>query len=88
MACGTSLEANAKRKMSQHTHILADGADIVHNRRFIREFDVSDRDPSKTAARLSSFEDTLRKLFVDGYIMIPAGGSSSSGEPPAAPQEA
>ena len=37
----------------------------------MREFDQADRDPAKTAKELNSFEDTLRKLFVDGYILVP-----------------
>ena len=62
------------------------GNAISAPRRFIREFDKADRDPSQTAARLARFENTLRKLFVEGYIMVPAGSSGS--EPPAASQEA
>jgi hypothetical protein len=50
--------------------------------RFLREFDRSDRDPASTAAKLLTFENTLRELFVNGYILLPA---TSAG--PGAPKE-
>ena len=51
--------------------------------RFLREFDTSDRDPAKTTSALQRLEDTLRKLFVQGWIMVdprrePCGDSAAS----------
>ena len=78
-----ALEAMTPRDMLE-VGLAADFGEVCM--RFIREFDVSDRDPSRTAARLCCFEDTLRKLFVDGYILVPTGEWPSS-DAPAAPQE-
>jgi len=39
-------------------------------RRFLREFDVADRDPAKSAAALQKFEETMRTLFIQGWIMV------------------
>ena len=46
-------------------------------------FDTSDRDPAKTASALQRLDDTLRRLFVEGWIMVdlsrlPGGDSAAS----------
>ena len=57
--------------------------------RFLRKFDVADRDPARTVVELQEFELTLRKLFVEGYIAVaPAGWSPhSSRDDPAASRD-
>ena len=50
--------------------------------RFLREFDRADRDPAMSAAKLREFEIMLRKLFVEGWILV----DPSVSKVPAAPQ--
>ena len=52
--------------------------------RFLRDFDRADRDPAMSAAKLREFEIMLRKLFVDGWILM----DPSASKVPAAPQGA
>lgn len=40
--------------------------------RFLREFDKADGDAASTAQLLNKFEETFRRLFVQGYILMPA----------------
>ncbi len=42
--------------------------------RFLRKFDVSDRDPSQSCRELADFACSLRRLFVEGYILCDGGG--------------
>ena len=49
--------------------------------RFLREFDASDPDPAWCARRLIKFEETLRHLFVDGWIMADAKALAASQGP-------
>ncbi len=57
--------------------------------RFLREFDRSDRDPASSVAQLRDFAQTLRKLFIDGWIMVdPAAGSAEAPAASRGPGEA
>ena len=48
--------------------------------RFLREFDCADRDATTSATRLDECCKTIRRLFVDGWIMVPPA------KPPSAPR--
>ena len=53
--------------------------------RFLREFDKADRDPARTAAELNSFAYTLEKLFVEGYVLVPASQTGLAAAPATGP---
>ena len=61
------------------------GRDSYALNRFLREFDKADRDPARTAAELNAFAYTLQKLFVEGYILVPASQQGPDATPPNGP---
>ena len=62
------------------TGFAADWGEVCQ--RFLRKFDVEDRDPSTTAALFQEFSKVVRTLFVEGWIMVDPRAPTAADEQP------
>ena len=52
---------------------------------FLRKFDVTDHDPARTHDQVEEFVSTLRRLFIQGYIVCALTPDEAAGDPGTTP---